>query len=102
MNFFFGIMVFAFFAITLSVIIVLGLSAGGSDAKMEMRSAMITVSVLNSVLILILGGLAYYYISIDGTVERTYLMLMTHMSVLFSIIAVSVSSLHQLTTNVKT
>jgi hypothetical protein len=70
-------------------------SASG-DIRAEMSKAITNIMIVDTVLIMILGGAAYFYMAVDDSVERPYITVMLHVSLLLSIIAVSISSLQQM------
>jgi hypothetical protein len=57
----------------------------------DFNAAVSTVSIVNAVLIMILGGAAYFYMAVDDSVERPYITVMLHFSLLLSLMAVSIS-----------
>jgi hypothetical protein len=70
-----------------------GLASANSDKKMEMNKAMFGVTVVNAVLVLVLGGCATFYIADNEAAERPYVIFMLHVALLMSVISVSISSL---------
>jgi apolipoprotein N-acyltransferase len=70
-----------------------GLASANNDKKMEMNKAMFGVTVVNAVLVLVLGGCATFYIASNEQAERPYVIFMLHVALLMSVISVSISSL---------
>jgi hypothetical protein len=69
-------------------------ATGSSSVKNDMAVAITNVTVVNTVLMLVLAGTAYYYVvSAGATTERLYVMFMLHVTLLISLISVSVSCL---------
>jgi hypothetical protein len=69
-------------------------ATGSSSVKNDMAMAITNVTIVNTVLMLVLGGTAYYYVvSAGATTERLYVMFMLHLTLLISLISVSVSCL---------
>lgn len=77
-------------------VIAVGQASGSSDARAAMAGAITNVTIINSVLMLVLAGTAYFYVATEPLAERPYIMIMLHVSLLLSIISVSITSLHQL------
>jgi hypothetical protein len=80
----------------LTSIITVGNASASSDAKNEIKNAIMTVAIVNGILIAVLAGLSYIYVSANTTAERPYVLFMVHTSLLISIISVSVSCLQKL------
>ena len=78
--------------ILFSLINVFSVTTDGDHAA-DMKQAIATVCVVNSVLILVLAGTAYFYTQQNPTATQPYVMTMLHLTLLLSIISVSVSSL---------
>ena len=69
-------------------------ATGSNAVKNDMAMAITNVTIVNTVLMLVLGGTAYYYVvSAGATTERLYVMFMLHLTLLISLISVSVSCL---------
>ncbi len=79
-------------------IIVVGQASGSSDAKNDMIKAITNVTIVNSILMLVMAGAAYFYFkSADGAPSKdSYILFMVHVTLLISVISVSISSLRQL------
>jgi len=73
-----------------------GKAAASSDVKKDMSNAITNVTIVNTMLMLVLAGTAYFYLDANLTAERPYILFMLHLSLLISIISVSISSLQQL------
>jgi cytochrome bd-type quinol oxidase subunit 2 len=71
-------------------------AAASSDVKKDMTNAITNVTIVNTMLMLVLAGTAYFYLDSNLTAERPYVLIMLHLSLLISIISVSISSLQQL------
>ena len=96
MNWWLWACVLLFSVSMLTTIITIGTAAASSDSKNEMKNAIMTVSIVNGILIAVLAGLSYIYVSANTTAERPYILFMVHASLLISIISVSISSLQKL------
>jgi hypothetical protein len=81
---------------TLYTMIAVGMAAGSSDSKNDMAKAITNVTIVNTILMLVLAGTAYFYLDSDPNAQRPYLILVVHMALLFSVISVSITSLQQL------
>lgn len=80
----------------LTTIITVGTVSSSGDAKNEIKNAIMTVSIVNGIMVAVLAGLSYIYVSANTTAERPYVLFMVHASLLISIISVSVSCLQKL------
>ena len=76
--------------------VTVGKAAASSDVKKDMTAAITNVTIVNTILMLILAGTAYFYLDTNLTAERPYVLFMLHLSLLISVISVSISSLQQL------
>ena len=79
-----------------SVFTTLGLVSSAvstGDAAGDMKSAITNVTIINSILILLLGGLAFFFLETNTVAERTYVIIMVHVSLLISITCASVMAL---------
>lgn len=88
--------VLLFFVSMIYTIVTVGNASANGDSKNELKNAIMHVSIINTLLIMVLAGLSYVYVSANTTAERPYVLFMVHASLLISIISVSVSSLQQL------
>jgi hypothetical protein len=69
-------------------------ATGSSDVKNDMAAAITNVTIVNTILMLVLAGTAYYYVTSQGaTTERLYVIFMLHVTLLISLVSVSVSCL---------
>jgi uncharacterized membrane protein (DUF441 family) len=80
----------------LTTIITVGSASSSGDSKNDIKNAIMTVAIVNGILIAVLAGLSYIYVSANTTAERPYILFMVHASLLISIISVSVSCLQKL------
>lgn len=88
--------VLLFFVSMIYTIITVGNASTSSDVKSDMKNAIMSVTIVNTLLIMVLAGLSYVYVSANTTAERPYVLFMVHASLLISIISVSISSIQQL------
>jgi hypothetical protein len=85
-----------FLGATLYSIIQIGIIASKSDTKSNMASAIISVSVVNSILMLVMAGIAYFYLRTNQAAVLPYTLIMIHVTLLVSVVSVSISSLQQI------
>jgi hypothetical protein len=72
-------------------------ATGSSDVKNDMAAAITNVTIVNTILMLVLAGTAYYYVTSQGaTTERLYVIFMLHVTLLISLVSVSVSCLQHI------
>ena len=91
-----------FFTGMVYTMVTIGNASSGSDFKNEMTKAITTVTIVNGILIVILMGMAF--VSIPSDVNsignlKTYMIVMTHMSLFLAMISVSISSIQQLSSS---
>jgi hypothetical protein len=67
---------------------------GASESKSDMIKAINNVVIVNTVLVLVLAGVGYFYTESNPTAKQPYMMFMLHFNILLSIIGISVSSLY--------
>ena len=73
----------------------LGVSSANSEKKDEFRSQLRTIGLITGFLILALGGLTAIYIESYPDYFRSYMLLMIHVNLFFSLLAVSIATLQQ-------
>ena len=76
----------------------IGTVAANNDSNKEIISAITTITIVNSILMTLWGILAFFYITSDPRLERPYVIIMLHISLLISMMSISISSIHQLNT----
>jgi hypothetical protein len=84
---------------TMYMMIVVGQAAGSSDRKNDMAKAITNVTIVNTILMIVMTGTAYFYIDANPDAQRPYLILMVHVALLMSVISVSISSLQQISSS---
>ena len=81
------------------MMVAVGQASGSSDSKNDMAKAITNVTIVNSILIIVMTGIAYFYLSANPAAQGPYLILMVHVALLMSIISVSISSLQQISSS---
>jgi len=85
-----------FLGATLYAIVQISIISSKSDTKSHMSSAIVSVTVVNSILMLVMAGIAYFYLKTNQSAVMPYTLIMLHLSLLLSVISVSISSLQQI------
>jgi hypothetical protein len=67
-----------------------------SDSMLDLKNHIYIISGVNSAIIIILGILSFLYVRTDPLQERSYVLIMLHVNLFISLLAVSISSLQQL------
>jgi hypothetical protein len=67
---------------------------GASESKSDMVKAVNNIVIVNTVLVLVLAGVGYFYTESNPAAKQPYMMFMLHFNILLSIIGISVSSLY--------
>ena len=88
------LIVFAFIATFAWTCITIFTETATSDSKKDMTNAISSVVLVNTVLVLVLAGIGYFYTQANPALQQPYLMFMVHFNTLLAIIGVGVSSLY--------
>ena len=88
------IIVFAFIASFVWTCITIFTVTATSDTKKDMVNAISSVVLVNTILVLVLAGIGYFYVQANPAMQQPYVMFMLHLNTLLAIIGVSVSSLY--------
>ncbi len=94
MLFYYGLLL-AFIVLMVVVMVFLGISSSNSENKDDFRKQVRTLILITAAMIFILGGLTVYFIESNPDYFRPYVLLMTHINLFFSLLAVSVAMLQQ-------
>lgn len=81
------------------MMVAVGQASGSSDSKNDMAKAITNVTIVNSILIIIMTGMAFFYLAENKEAVIPYLIIMVHVSLLMSVISVSISSLQQISSS---
>lgn len=68
-------------------------ATASQDNKDDFDAALRTIVYVTAPMIFLLGVIAMYYTSVNPSMEKTYLFVMTHVALLFSLMAVSMNTL---------
>ncbi len=85
----------AFIILLITVMVFLGVAGSNAEKKDEFRSQVRTIILITAFMIFVLGGLTMYFIESSPDYFRPYVLLMTHVNLFFSLLAVSVAMLQQ-------
>ena len=88
------LIVFLFIASLVWTTITIFSVTGASESKSDMIKAINNVVIVNTVLVLVLAGIGYFYTESNPAAKQPYMMFMLHFNILLSIIGISVSSLY--------
>jgi hypothetical protein len=94
---FFGIIVIVFFIVAIATFYYISKVIGTKDTSSEIASAITTIAVGNVMLLFILAILSFMYIKANPLMSSTYNLIMIHLSLLFSLTAVSIASIEKFT-----
>ena len=86
-----------FFIGVIYTMVVIGQTTASGDASEDMKSTIAQVAGINSVLVIVLGGTAYFYTNQNAGAKDVYIMFMLHLSVLLAVTSISVSTLFKKT-----
>lgn len=73
-------------------LVMIGKQATSSDAGGAMGSQIVNIVITNTIMLLVLGTVSYFYATQNGGFEKPYLFFITHLALLISIVAASVST----------
>jgi len=76
--------------------VVIGNATSSSQEAKDTRSAIITMAVINSILTIILGFAALYYMGQNPSFERPYTQIILHLALLASVLSVSINALQKI------
>jgi len=90
-----ALMVVVFFIVTFvwTAITIFSVT-GASESKSDMIKAINNIVIVNTVLVLVLAAVGYFYTESHPAAKQPYMMFMLHFNILLSIIGISVSSLY--------
>jgi hypothetical protein len=91
-----GIILFLVIAAVMYTTITLTNATANADSSAEFRNKIGMVAGINSVLILALTILGFLYIRADPIQERPYLLIMIHINMFLSLMAVSIAALQKI------
>jgi len=75
-----------------STVVVFSATANSDNAK-DMSTAIMNVTLVNSVLVSILCGTGYFYTQQNPRSEQPYMMLMIHLSLLLATISIGIATI---------
>jgi hypothetical protein len=90
------ICIIVFLIVMLYTMIQIGILSSKSDSKSDMANAITQVTIVNSILMLVMAGLAFFYLNANEGSFQPYMIIMMHLSLLISVVSVSISSLQQI------
>ena len=92
---FFGAMIITFFIIAIATFYYISTKIGNDDTQKDVGNAIKTITICNVVLIVFIGFVSYIYTNNNPLVRPTYTLVMIHLSLLFSLTAVAISSIEK-------
>jgi hypothetical protein len=94
---FLGLMILVFIAIASLTFYYISTKIGNDDNSKDVGNAIKTIAFANTALIIALGLISYIFINNNGSVPRAYTVIMLHITLLFSMTAVSIASIEKFT-----
>lgn len=94
-NLFFGLTIIVFFIVAAITIIYISNKIGSSDTRTEVASAIRNISIANIILIFLLAVISFIYVNNNPTVRPTYYMVIIHLSLLFSLSSLGISTIEK-------
>ena len=94
---FFGVIIIVFFIVAIATFRYISKVIGSKDTSAEIASALKTISIANVTLLFILAIISFMYIKANPLISPTYNLIMIHLSLLFSLTAVSIASIEKFT-----
>jgi hypothetical protein len=73
-------------------LVMIGKQATSSDSGSAMGTQIVNIVITNTILLLVLGTVSYFYVIAKPTFEKPYMFFITHLALLISIIGASVST----------
>jgi len=82
-----------------TTITIFAITGNNPENKSDMIKAITNVVIVNTILVLVLAGVGYFYTQTNPAAKQPYMMFMLHFNILLSIIGISVSSLYTVKQN---
>jgi hypothetical protein len=92
----FGVVMFLFFGSVIATLTIISMVAARNKNAPPIVTSILTVTIVDAVMIAILAGISFLYVAGNPALERSYVLIVLHVSLLISIISVSVSTVQQL------
>lgn len=92
---FLGLMILVFIAIASLTFYYISTKIGNDDNSKEIGTAIKTIGFANTILVVVLGLVSYIFINNNPLVRQTYTLVMLHITLLFSMTAVSIASIEK-------
>jgi hypothetical protein len=92
----FGGAITGFFALGGYTFYYISTKLGNNDSHEDAKKAFWTITVMNSIIVLLFLIVSYMYTSNNPLVRPIYTLVMTHMALLFSITGLSISMIQKL------
>jgi len=92
----FGGALIAFFALGGYTFYYISTKLGNNDSNTDAVKAFWTITIMNSIIVLLFLIVSYLYTRNNPLVRPTYTLIMTHIALLFSITSVSISMIEKL------
>lgn len=73
-------------------LVMIGKQATSSDSGSVMGTQIVNIVITNTILLLVLGTVSYFYVIDKPTFEKPYMFFITHLALLISIIGASIST----------
>lgn len=89
------VLLFGFLATITYTLVTLGVVGSSNDSKQELTAQIRAMGISNFFLILIFGFMSSYYIESNPTQFTRYVLLMIHVSLFLSLMAMSIASLQK-------
>jgi hypothetical protein len=94
---FLGLMILVFVAVASLTFYYISTKIGHDDNSKDVGDAIKTIGFANTLLVVVLGLISYIFINNNPLVRQTYTLIMLHITLLFSMTAVSIASVEKFT-----
>lgn len=92
---FLGLMILIFVAIATLTFYYISTKIGHDDNSKDVGNAIKMIGFANTILVIVLGLVSYIFINNNPLVRQTYTIIMLHITLLFSMTAVSIASVEK-------
>ena len=92
---FLGLMILVFIAIASLTFYYISTKIGNDDNSKDVGNAIKMIGIANAILVVVLGLVSYIFINNNPLVRQTYTLIMLHVTLLFSMTAVSIASIEK-------
>jgi len=92
---FFGLIIIVFFIVAVATFYFISKKIGTNDTAKDVASAITTITFANVILVFLMGIISFMFVRNTQILSPTYTIIMLHLTLLFSLTAVSIASIEK-------